>query len=156
MSVNVSSRPIAAILMLTCLAQAAGYTASRSGIPSRTRAHRAPPSKTAGAVRRPPAPRRLPAGARGPDAPSGRERTALEISDLKSQQHASTVEAALQQVTGVHSAIVDLKTGLAVVDYDPRTTRLERFILACRGAGFAAAEYRVEDRFPKPIKLKGG
>lgn len=84
------------------------------------------------------------------------EKAALEISDLKTSEHASGVTAALKQVQGVRSAIVDLKTGLAVVDYDPATAEMDHFILACKGAGFDAAEYLVEARFPKPIKLKGG
>lgn len=63
---------------------------------------------------------------------------------------------ALKQVPGVRSALIDLNTHLAVVDFDPSAAEMDHFILACKGAGFEATEYRVEARFPKPIKLKGG
>ncbi len=52
--------------------------------------------------------------------------------------------------------MVDARIGLAVVDYDPRRAKLPQFLTVCRNLGFPAEEYRVENRFPKPIKLKGG
>ncbi len=97
----------------------------------------------------------LPSGARAPGRPSV-EKAALEFSDVKSPAHAVTVARALQQVSGVKSAIVDSRTGLGVVDYDPSRTALSGLLAACEAAGFPAEEYHVEKRFPKPIKLKGG
>jgi copper chaperone CopZ len=84
------------------------------------------------------------------------EKTALEIVDLKTNENVASVVRALEGLQGVKSAVVDLNTRLAVVDYDPGKTWLPDFVAACREAGFTASEYRVEDRFPKPIKLKGG
>ena len=33
---------------------------------------------------------------------------------------------------------------------------LDDTLALCKEAGYEATEYRVESRFPKPIKLKGG
>lgn len=84
------------------------------------------------------------------------EKAALDIPDLKTVANVDAVTAALQRLPGVHSAVVDLKIHLAVVDYDPARVQVAEFLTACRGVGFDAEEYRVESRFPKPIKLKGG
>ena len=97
---------------------------------------------------------RLSAGARGPA--TSIEKAALEIPDLKTNEGVNTVVTALQSLPGVRSAVIDLNTHLAVVDYDPSLTELDRFLGACKEAGYEASEYRVESRFPKPIKLKGG
>lgn len=99
---------------------------------------------------------RLPAGARGPASADNTEKASLEIPDLKTAENAANVELALKLLHGVKGAIVDLNTRLAVVDYDPSLTELPHFLDACKSAGFEANEYRVELRFPKPIKLKGG
>lgn len=99
---------------------------------------------------------RLSLGAAGPQSKDATEKAALEIPDLRTAQNVSDVIQALKQVPGVRSAVVDLNTHLAVVDYDPSATEMDHFILACKDLGFEAAEYRVEARFPKPIKLKGG
>lgn len=100
--------------------------------------------------------RRLSAGAQAPQGAGATEKTALEIPDLRTAQEASHVTLALRHLPGVRSAVIDLNTHLAVVDFDPSATELDHFILACKDAGFDATEYRVEARFPKPIKLKGG
>jgi copper chaperone CopZ len=84
------------------------------------------------------------------------EKVSLEIRDLKTADEVTRVTGALYRVVGVKTAIIDLRTGLAVVDYDPRQAALPRFLLACQSEGFPASEDRVEQRFPKPIKLKGG
>lgn len=99
---------------------------------------------------------RLSAGARGPKDADPEEKAALEIPELRSQANAASVVQALQGLRGVKTAVIDLNTHLAVVDYDPRLTELDHFLAACKEAGFEATEYRVENRFPKPIKLKGG
>jgi len=99
---------------------------------------------------------RLCAAARGPEGADSVEKAALEIPDLRTQANVATVVQALQDLKGVKTAIIDLNTHLAVVDYDPRVTELDHFLAACKEAGFDASEYRVESRFPKPIKLKGG
>lgn len=88
--------------------------------------------------------------------PDELEKAALEIPDLKTGEQVTSVVSALQRVPGVKSAIIDLNTRLAVVDYDPALTGLPTFLTTCKDAGFEANEYRVEVRFPKPIKLKGG
>jgi copper chaperone CopZ len=98
----------------------------------------------------------LSAGARGPAGSSDVEKVSLEIPDLKTAENVAAVTGVLVGVRGVKSAIVDLNTCLAVVDYDPQVTELPVFLSACHKAGFPATEYRVENRFPKPIKLKGG
>ncbi len=97
----------------------------------------------------------LPAGARAPH-PELYEKAALEIPQLKSADQAGQVTAALQRLKGVQTAIIDANTRLAVVDYDPKLTSLTRILLTCAEAGVTANEYRVELRFPKPVKLKGG
>ena len=84
------------------------------------------------------------------------EKAALDIPDLKTVENVDAVTTALRRLPGVHSAVIDLKIHLAVVDYNPARTRVAEFLSACREAGFEAEEYRVESRFPKPIKLKGG
>lgn len=84
------------------------------------------------------------------------ERSALELPGLESSEHAASVTALLLGLHGVERAVVDARTRLAVVDYNPRLTRLALVLAACRTAGFEACEYRVESRFPRPIKLKGG
>jgi copper chaperone CopZ len=97
----------------------------------------------------------LSSGARG----SGKdplEKAALEFPDLKTQDDAFKVTTSLQQLPGVRSAIIDVRTRLAVVDYDPGKTELSLVLATCKDAGFEANEYHVESRFPKPIKLKGG
>lgn len=99
---------------------------------------------------------RLSAGARGPAGVSSDEKAALEIPDLRTQDNVALVVQALRELKGVKAAVIDLNTHLAVVDYDPRVTELDHFLAACKDAGFEASEYRVESRFPKPIKLKGG
>jgi copper chaperone CopZ len=99
---------------------------------------------------------RLSAGARGPAGIVADEKSALEIPDLQTQADVASVVQALRELKGVKAAVIDLNTHLAVVDYDPRVTELDRFLTACKAAGFEASEYRVESRFPKPIKLKGG
>src|SRR5438067_379953 len=76
------------------------------------------------------------------------EKAALEFPSLKSDEDLAAVTSALNGAPGVASAIVDGRTGLAVVDYDSGRTRLERLLTACRDAGFEAHEYRVEERFP--------
>lgn len=88
--------------------------------------------------------------------PASIEKVALDIPDLKTVENVGAVTAALQRLPGVHSAVIDLKIHLAVVDFNPTRTRLSEFLAACKEAGFEAEEYRVESRFPKPIKLKGG
>jgi hypothetical protein len=95
------------------------------------------------------------AAARPPAAPE-EERISLEIPALRTQEQVAEVVGALVRLRGVQSAIVDLKTCLAVVQFDPALTRLPQFLTACQEAGYPATEYRVEDRFPKPVKLKGG
>ncbi|MGV3723441.1 MAG: heavy-metal-associated domain-containing protein [Actinomycetota bacterium] len=111
---------------------------------------RRPPASSAAAKKR------LPSGAEAPRGGDTNEKAALEIPDVRTPQHASDVILALQHLPGVRSAVIDLNTHLAVVDFDPSATELDHFILACKDAGFEATEYRVEARFPKPIKLKGG
>jgi copper chaperone CopZ len=81
---------------------------------------------------------------------------ALEIPDLKTSEHVTTVVAALLKLPGVKSAIIDLNTRLAVVDYQCGVADLPKCLSACVEAGFPATEYHVESRFPKPIKIKGG
>lgn len=110
-----------------------------------------------------PAARRVSRPAAGPKTPLPISRAALEeakvaleIPDLKSADDVTGVVRALNNLRGVRLAQVDLKTRLAVVDYLPSETGLPRFLEVCRGAGFEATEYRVEDRFPKPVKIKGG
>jgi len=83
-------------------------------------------------------------------------KVALEIADLKTADQLSVVTSTLSGITGVKSAFVDLNTRLAVVDYDPVRTSPPRILVACAQLGFPASEYRVEQRFPKPIKLKSG
>jgi len=99
---------------------------------------------------------RLCAGARGPGGADAVEKAALEIPELRTQANVASVIQALQDLKGVKTAVIDLNTHLAVVEYDPRVTELDHFLAACKEAGFDASEYRVENRFPKPIKLKGG
>ncbi len=89
-------------------------------------------------------------------APIEPEKAALEIPDLRTPVDGAKVTVALQNTLGVCTAVVDVRTRLAVVDYDPRRIRLARLLEVCAGEGFDAHEYRVESRFPKPIKLKGG
>jgi copper chaperone CopZ len=84
------------------------------------------------------------------------EKAALEFPELKTQDDAHKVTTSLQQLPGVKSAIIDVRTRLAVVDYDPGKTELSIVLATCKDAGFEANEYHVENRFPKPIKLKGG
>jgi copper chaperone CopZ len=103
-----------------------------------------------------PGKKRLSSGAQAPRGGDTNEKAALEIPDVRTAQQASEVTLALQHLPGVRSAVIDLNTHLAVVDFDPSATELDHFILACKDAGFEATEYRVEARFPKPIKLKGG
>lgn len=134
-------KPLTVLLVLCALPSAA------LAHPVRSRSRQIHPGST-------PRPRR-PQPAR-PAPPREPEKAALEIPDLKTQDEAAGVTEALQRLKGVQSAVVDLKIRLAVVDYDPALTRLSCFLIACREAGFEASEYRVEDRFPKPIKLKGG
>jgi copper chaperone CopZ len=98
---------------------------------------------------------RLSSAARG-DRKDPLEKAALEFPDLKTQDDASKVTTSLQQLPGVKSAIIDVRTRLAVVDYDPGMTELSIVLATCKDAGFEANEYHVESRFPKPIKLKGG
>lgn len=81
---------------------------------------------------------------------------ALEFPDLRDRGEADRATSALLGLRGVSCAIVDARTRLAVVDYNPRDTGLAAITETCRTAGLAVREYRVEDRFPKPIKLKGG
>jgi copper chaperone CopZ len=95
----------------------------------------------------------LPAAARS-DSPL--QKAPLEVPEVKSEADAAAVVAGISALPGVHSALVDARTRLAVVDFDPRLTDLAAILAACRRAGFEAAEYRVESRFPKPVKLKGG
>jgi copper chaperone CopZ len=94
--------------------------------------------------------------AQAPRKNSDPEKLCLEIPDLREQSQTRKVTDALSGVKGVSATVVDLNTRLAVVDYDPNVTGLDQFVAACRDAGFAASEYLVEKRFPKPIKLKGG
>ena len=84
------------------------------------------------------------------------DKVALDLMDLRGAIAAERVTLALLRIPGVSTAIVDGNTGLAVVDFDPRKAELGKFLLACKDVGFDAAEYRVERRFPKPIKLKSG
>ena len=97
----------------------------------------------------------LSAGARSPHKDSF-EKAALEFPELKTQDDAHKVTTSLTQLPGVKSAIIDVRTRLAVIDYDPGKTELSIVLATCKDVGFEANEYHVESRFPKPIKLKGG
>lgn len=152
-------------IALTSLAVAALFSGS-SGARAAVRTPRSQPrSKVARKATAPPSPRRVPANtpssrlcsaARGPAGAAPEEKTALEIPEMRDLTNVATVVQALQGIKGVKHAVADLNTHLAVVDYDPRVTELDHFLAACKEAGFDASEYRVESRFPKPIKLKGG
>jgi copper chaperone CopZ len=83
-------------------------------------------------------------------------KAALEIPGLKTAEEVAAITRAWRDLPGVSTAIVDLRTRLAVVDYDPSLTNLPAILAVSEGAGLPANEYRVESRFPKPIKLKGG
>ena len=84
------------------------------------------------------------------------EKVSLEIPDVRTQACVVKVTDALMHVDGVKNAIIDVKTRLGVVDYDPKSTSLPQFLRACADVGYPAEEYLVSKRFPKPIKLKGG
>lgn len=131
---------------------AAGAPAPRSATGSKA-AMRHPRRSTGGALRA----RAQAARVKGkkPSAPRV-EKVALEISDLQNSANAQSVSSALCEVPGVQSAVIDVRIGLAVVDFDPSRARLPQFLAVCRNLGYPAEEYRVENRFPKPIKLKGG
>lgn len=149
---------LAATALLLCLpsAQAAKHTCRA---PAALKVARSESRSQQLRARKAVAPRttsRLSAGARGPKDAEPEEKAALEIPELRSQANAASVVQALQGLRGVKTAVIDLNTHLAVVDYDPRLTELDHFLVACKEAGFEATEYRVENRFPKPIKLKGG
>lgn len=142
----------ASILRLVVLAGAvvgypAGGAAAAAGAPVKAPAPR--PARIA------PAAPRLSAGARSA-RPDPAEKALLEVPELRSRDGVLLVVDALERLEGVKSAIIDLNTRLAVVDYDPELTTLPRLLVACREAGYEASEYRVENRYPKPIKLKGG
>lgn len=97
----------------------------------------------------------LSAAARSPHKDSI-EKAALEFPDLKTQDDAHKLTTSITQLPGVKSAIIDVRTRLAVIDYDRGKTELSIVLATCKDAGFEANEYHVESRFPKPIKLKGG
>lgn len=84
------------------------------------------------------------------------ETASLEFPSLDTPEQARTLVAALQGSRGVQSAVIDVRTRLGVVHFNAADTGLERLLRTCREAGQEANEYRVESRFPKPVKLKGG
>lgn len=84
------------------------------------------------------------------------EKAALEFPEMRTPEEGALVTHGLLQVRGISMVIVDARTRLAVVDYDPGRLSMDLVLTACKDLGFAAREYRVENRFPKPIKLKGG
>jgi copper chaperone len=49
-----------------------------------------------------------------------------------------TVEKALQQASGVYSAVVDLATGEAEVDFNDDTATSEQLVRAVEAAGYGA------------------
>ena len=112
------------------------------------------PGAGAAAKRGGPTPPRRPAleSRRAPEP----EIASLEFPRLDTAEQARALVAALQGSRGVQSAVIDVRTRLGVVHFDATATGLERLLRACREAGQEANEYRVESRFPKPIKLKGG
>jgi copper chaperone CopZ len=134
-------------------ASAAQRPVRKAGVSSRRSAPHRPANPAKAPQRTGP---KLSAGARAPKGADAFEKAALEIPELRSQLAVSTVVEALQRLPGVRSAVVDLNTHLAVVDYNPALTELDHFLGACKDAGYEASEYRVESRFPKPIKIKGG
>jgi len=128
--------------------------APRRGVARSVRTRR-PASLSHAARVRPPVAALLRAG-HAVAVPAEPEKAALEIPGLRTPAEVAQVTLALQQLPGVQSAVIDLRTRLAVVDFNPRVTQLARVLGACAEVGFEANEYRVENRFPKPIKLKGG
>lgn len=118
-----------------------------------------PPARPKTPARRAPAAEwgaQLSSAARGPARAAEWEKVSLEFKDIAGAEDAATLTSALLGLPGVKSAVVDPKIRLGVVDYDPAVTRLAEFIRVCKSVGIEAAEYRVESRFPKPVKLKGG
>src|SRR5690242_1134883 len=110
-----------------------GLVIATGALPAAAASHPSPRRATARrSVRRPAAstanPGRsgLPAAACAPA--TGTEKAALEIPDLKTAEHVAAVVSALERLKGVKSAIVDLNTRLAVVDYDPHLTELPHFL----------------------------
>ncbi len=84
------------------------------------------------------------------------EKAALEFPEMRTPEEGALVTHGLLQVRGISMVIVDARTRLAVVDYDPGRLSMDLVLTACKDLGVPAREYRVENRFPKPIKLKGG
>lgn len=149
-------------LLVALPATAAPAARPRARAPQRSQVAAPAPGRASSprlALAAPPSParpgRQLSAAARG-GCPSDPEKAALEIPGLKSREDVDAVVTTLEGLKGVRSAILDLNTHLGVVDYFPDQVALPRLLAACRDAGYEANEYRVEDRFPKPIKLKGG
>ena len=62
----------------------------------------------------------------------------LKITGMHCGHCVATVEQALQKVTGVYGASVDLEHGSAEVDYDDRKAKPDVMVAAVTGAGYGA------------------
>lgn len=83
-------------------------------------------------------------------------KVALEFPKLRTTAEAEKLTAAIRKLPGVALVIVDPRTRLSVVDFDPKKVDLEKLIKASNSVGQSARLYVVARRFPKPIKIKGG
>lgn len=62
----------------------------------------------------------------------------LKIDGMHCSHCRMKVEQALQKVTGVYGASVDLEHGAADVDFDPQQTAPEGLVAAVQAAGYVA------------------
>jgi len=62
----------------------------------------------------------------------------LKISGMMCDGCAESVHSALQQVSGVTNAEVDLQTGTAQVSYDPAQADRDQLVAAVQNAGYQA------------------
>lgn len=62
----------------------------------------------------------------------------LRVSGMHCGHCVMKVEQALQKVTGVYGAAVDLQQGAAEVDFDPQKTKPDAFVTAVEAAGYGA------------------
>ncbi len=76
--------------------------------------------------------------------------TRLSLEGLHCATCVPTVEAALREVPGVHSAAVSVGTGEALVTYDRRATGPEQFVRAVESAGYGVAAIDYESMNEEP------
>lgn len=75
---------------------------------------------------------------------AGASSATLSVSNMDCATCPITVRMALEKVSGVKSAKVDFKTKLAVVSFDPATTRPEALLKAAADAGFPSTLKQVQ------------